>query len=67
VATPLEVNLHLSKDHAPHFVAEINIMRVIPYQQVVGFLTYVMVCTHPNFTFVVGVIFQHSSNPSSTH
>jgi hypothetical protein len=32
VATPLEVNLHLSKDHALQFVVEMDIIRVVPHQ-----------------------------------
>jgi hypothetical protein len=31
VATPLEVNLHLSKDHALQFVVEMDIMCVVPH------------------------------------
>jgi hypothetical protein len=67
VTTPLEINLHLSKDHALQFVAEINIMCVVPYQQIVGFFTYAMVCICLDLAFVMGAISQHSSNPRPTH
>ncbi len=67
MATPFEVNLHLSKDHAPHSVVEIDIMHVVPYQQVVGFFTYAMVCTHPDLAFAMGAVSHHSSNPRPTH
>jgi hypothetical protein len=67
VVTPFEVDLHLSKDHAPQSIEEINIMCVVPYQQVVGVLTYAMVCSHLNLTFAMGVVSQHSSNPKPTH
>jgi hypothetical protein len=51
----------------PQSVEEINIMCVVPYQQVVGVLTYAMVCTHFNLTFATGAVSQHSSNPKPTH
>jgi hypothetical protein len=38
MATPIEVNLHLSKDNALQSIAKIDIMRVVPYQQAIGFL-----------------------------
>jgi hypothetical protein len=39
MATPLEINLLLSKNHAFQFVVEMDIMCVVPHQQVVGSLT----------------------------
>ncbi len=56
VATPLEVNLHLSKDHALQSFTEIAIMCVVPYRQAVGFFPYAMVCTHLNLAFAMGVV-----------
>ncbi len=66
MATPFEINLHLSKIHAFQSIEEIDIMHVVPYQQAIGFFTYAMVCIHPNLAFAMGVIFQHSSNPRPT-
>jgi hypothetical protein len=60
VVTPFEVNLHLSKNHALQSVEEIDIMRVVSYQQAIGFFTYAMVCIHPNLAFAMGAISQHS-------
>ncbi len=56
VAIPLEINLHLSKDHALQSLAEMDIMCVVPYQQVVGFFPYAMVCTHLNLAFAMGAV-----------
>jgi hypothetical protein len=67
MATPLEINLHLSKDHALHFVVEMDIMCVVPHQQVIGSLIYAMVCVRFDLSFAVGVVFHHSSNPRPTH
>jgi hypothetical protein len=67
MATPLEINLLLSKDHALQFVMEMDIMCVVPHQQVLGSLTYFMVCVHLDLSFAVGAIFQHSSNLRPTH
>jgi hypothetical protein len=54
MATPFEVNLHLSKDHALQSFTEIAIMCVVPYRQAVGFFPYAMVCTHLNLAFAMG-------------
>jgi hypothetical protein len=67
MATPTKVNLHSSKDRALQSIEEIDIMRGVPYQQAIGFFTYVMVCIRPNLTFAMGTISQHSSNPRPTH
>jgi hypothetical protein len=67
MATPTEVNVHFSKDHALQYIEEIDIMRGVPYQQTIGFFTYVMVCIRPNLTFAMRAISQHSSNPRPTH
>ncbi len=40
MATPFEVNLPLSKDHALQFVVEMDIMRFVPHQQAISSLTY---------------------------
>jgi hypothetical protein len=60
VATPFEVNLHLSKNHALQYVEEIDMMCVVPYQLAIGFFTYAMVCICPNLAFAMGAISQPS-------
>ncbi len=60
VATPLEVNLHLSKTHSLHTIEDVEAMSHVPYQCVVGFLAYATVCIHFNLMFVEGVVSHHS-------
>jgi hypothetical protein len=45
VAIPLKMNLHLSKTQSLHILEEVEAMSYVPYQQAIGSLTYVMVCS----------------------
>ncbi len=60
VATPLEVNLHLSKTQSLHTIEDVKAMSHVPYQCVVGSLVYTMECIHFDLMFVVGIVFHHS-------
>ena len=42
-------------------------MKAIPYSSVVGNLMYDKVCTHPNITFVVGVLGRYLSDLGQSH
>jgi hypothetical protein len=37
------------------------------YQQTIESLIYAVVCIHIDLTFIMWVVFQHSSNLGSTH
>jgi hypothetical protein len=39
----------------------------VPYESNVGSLMYAMVCTWPNITSFLGLVFQYFSNPRLTH
>jgi hypothetical protein len=59
VATPLKINLHISKDQSPQFTENMDIMCNVLYQQMLVFLLMViaMVCTQHDLTFAMGAIF----------
>jgi ATP-binding cassette subfamily B (MDR/TAP) protein 1 len=63
----MKVGLKLTKEQAPRTFQELNKMKKIHYQSVVGNLMYCMVCTRPDIAFVVGVVFQFLSNLIIAH
>ncbi len=65
--TPVKVGLRLTKEQAPRTPQELNEMKKISYQNVIGNLMYCMVCTRPNVAFVVGMVFQLLSNLRIAH
>ena len=42
-------------------------MKSVPYSSVVGSLMYAQVCTHPDISFVIGVLDWYLSDPSQSH
>ncbi len=59
--TLMKVGLKLTKEQVPKTLQELNEMKKIPYQTIVGNLMYDMVCTYPDIAFVVGVLFNISN------
>jgi hypothetical protein len=49
------------------FPKEIDDMAHDPYESVVGFLMYAMVCTRPNIAHAVGVLRRYMSTPGKEH
>ena len=56
-----------SKDQCPRNDYERNKMKTTPYASAMGSLMYAQVCTHPDTTFVVGVLGRYLSNPGLSH
>lgn len=67
IATPLEVNIKLSKDQCPQIPQAIEDMKNIPYASRVGALGYASITTRPALTYAVGEISQHSVNLGQPH
>ena len=58
--TPIDVNLHLSKNTGKRISQQ-------EYAQAIGSLTYVMNCTRPNIAYVVSKLSRYTSNPGLDH
>ena len=56
ICSPLAGYLKDSSKQCPTSEKEIKEMSKVPYTSVVGSLMYVMVCTRPYMTHVVGVV-----------
>jgi hypothetical protein len=52
---------------SPRNQLEINKMKSIPYVSAVGSIMYVQVCTHPDLSFVIGLLERFQSNPEIKH
>ena len=58
--TPLDVNLHLSKNNGKSISQQ-------EYAQAIGSLMYVMNCTRPDIAYAVNKLSRYISNPGSDH
>ena len=58
--TPVDVNLHLSKNNGKSLSQQ-------EYAQVIGSLMYVMNCTHPDIAYAVSKLSRYTSNPGPDH
>ena len=56
ISTPLVGHFKLSKRLCPSTKKEKGEMSVIPYSSTIGSLMYVMMCTRPDISHVVGVV-----------
>ena len=62
--TLVEKNLRLSLDMCPKTPNEKEKMSKVSYSNVVGSLTYAMMCTHLDICYAVGLVSRFQSNPS---
>ena len=67
VSCPLANHFKLSTMQSPSTDKEKEEMEKIQYASAVGSLMYVMVCTRPDITHVVGVVSRFLSNPEKEH
>ena len=58
--TPVDVNLHLSKNKGKSLSQQ-------EYAQAIGILMYVMNCTHPDIAYAVSKLSSYTSNPGLDH
>ena len=58
--TPIDVNLHLSKNNGKSISQQ-------EYAQAIGSLMYVMNCTRPDIAYTVSKLSRYTSNPSPDH
>ena len=67
LAIPLDSNSKLLRDMNPQIPEEIEAMKNVPYQSVVGSLVYAMIGTRVDIAYAVGVISQYMANPGPQH
>lgn len=67
VWTPLPAHLKLSAAQCPTDAVEKGKMSCVPYEQAVGSLMYLMVCTRPDIALAMGKLSRYMSNPGKVH
>lgn len=65
--TPLDGNTKLSIEDAPKTNEEINEMKNVPYQSLIGALIYLVVLTRPDIAYTISVLSQFNVNPGRMH
>ena len=64
---PLGAHLDLTKIKGKLSVAELNIMKSIPYDAAVGSVMYSMICTRPDLAFTISTLSRFMSEPTEKH
>jgi hypothetical protein len=65
---PISYMIRLSKDMCPKTQIERDMIEMIPYTLVIGFIIYVMICTSPNVvSYALSITSRYQSNPSEIH
>ncbi|KAM1333083.1 hypothetical protein COP2_009342 [Malus domestica] len=67
VSTPLAAHFKLSGQQCPTFKEEQQVMKKVPYANVVGCLMYAMVCTRPDIAQAINVVSRYMANPRKQH
>src|SRR5258708_3106201 len=67
VATPLAPGTHLSVNDCPTSQDEIAEMATCPYRELVGALTWLALCTHPDVAFAASTLARFGHNPGRVH
>ena len=67
VKAPIEKGDRFSKGQCPQNDIERVQMKTVPYSSIVSSLMYAQVYTHPNISFVIGVLGRDLSGPSQSH
>ena len=67
VSTPLDPDIHLSKDMSPQTPEEVEYMKRVPYLSAVGSLMYLAVGTRPDIAYAVGVLSRFNSCAGPQH
>uniref|UniRef100_A0A2N9H4Y7 CCHC-type domain-containing protein n=1 Tax=Fagus sylvatica TaxID=28930 RepID=A0A2N9H4Y7_FAGSY len=67
IDTPVGKGDSLSSEMCPKTQAKIESMARVPYANAIGSLMYVMLCTHPDICFAVGLVSRFQSNPGPAH
>lgn len=66
-SNPVDKTAKLSKMQAPRTEEQVQQMKGVPYQQLVGSLMYTMVATRPDIAYAVGACARYLSNYGQAH
>ena len=67
ITTLLAAHFRLSSALCPLLDEEVDYMSRVPYSSVVGSLTYVMVCSHPNLAYAINAISRYMEKLGKEH
>jgi hypothetical protein len=67
VSTSFAAGFKCDKSHCPSTPEEVDEMKEIPYQNLIGSLMYAMICTWSDTAFHVGSLSKFASNPGAAH
>jgi hypothetical protein len=67
VTTPIAPHFKLSSTQCPVTDEDIEYMSRVPYSNVVGSLMYVMVCSHPDFSYAMSLVSRYMANAGKEH
>jgi hypothetical protein len=64
---PMSHGIDLGKKHCPSTNAELETMKKISYDSVIGSIMYALICTRLNVSYALSVISTHQANPGIVH
>jgi ATP-binding cassette subfamily B (MDR/TAP) protein 1 len=67
VSTPIAPHFKLSAEQCARLDEDIEYMSKILHCSVVGSLTYAMVCSRPDLSYVMSIVSRYMSNPGKEH
>jgi hypothetical protein len=67
LSTPLAAHFRLSLSLLPKIEEENEHMSGVPYNNVIGNITYVIVCIHPDILYVISMVKKFIRNLSEVH
>lgn len=67
VMTPMDMSTKLSKEQCPKSNEELNEMRNIPYQELIGSLLYAAQISRPDICYAVNYLSRFNNNPGKIH
>ena len=67
IDTPSDLTYKLSKDMSPHTDAEHELMKKIPYHEIVGGLLYLVVNTQPDIAYAISEVSKYCQDPGLDH
>jgi hypothetical protein len=67
ICTPITPHFKLSSAQFPTKDEDLNYMSKVPYSSVIGSLMYAMVCSCPDLSYAMSLVWRYKSNPSRTH
>ena len=67
IATPMTVPCKLSSNDSPKTVEEEQLMKTLPYRQILGSIRYLVSCTCPDLSYSAGFLSRFMQNPGVAH